>query len=46
MCFILYITEIREFAVRIGIDPDAEAHLLPLAREGLLKPLPKNWKPV
>ncbi|KAK3914803.1 Centrosomal protein of 164 kDa [Frankliniella fusca] len=38
--------EIREFAVRIGIDPDAEAHLLPLAKEGLLKPLPKNWKPV
>lgn len=40
------IDEVREFAVRIGIDPDAEAHLLPLAREGLLKPLPKNWKPV
>ncbi|XP_034237111.1 centrosomal protein of 164 kDa isoform X2 [Thrips palmi] len=38
--------EVREYAVRIGIDPTSESHLIPLAREGLLKPLPKNWKPV
>lgn len=38
--------EVREYAVRIGIDPNGESHLLPLAREGLLRPLPKNWKPV
>lgn len=38
--------EVREYAVRIGIDPKSESHLIPLAREGLLKPLPKNWKPV
>lgn len=38
--------EVREYAAKIGINPEKEAHLLPLAREGLLRPLPKNWKPV
>ncbi|CAF1120357.1 unnamed protein product [Adineta ricciae] len=37
--------EIREYAIYIGIDPDKESHLLWLAREGILKPLPSGWKP-
>lgn len=31
--------------MRIGIDPDSEPQLLPLATEGLMKPLPPGWKP-
>ncbi|UJR33878.1 hypothetical protein I4U23_021299 [Adineta vaga] len=37
--------EIREYAIYIGIDPDNEPHLLSLAKEGILKPLPPGWKP-
>ncbi|CAF0914946.1 unnamed protein product [Adineta ricciae] len=37
--------EIREYAIFIGIDPDKDSHLLWLAREGILKPLPSGWKP-
>jgi len=37
--------EIREYAIYIGIDPDKESHLLWLAREGIMKPLPPGWKP-
>uniref|UniRef100_A0A182QSW4 WW domain-containing protein n=1 Tax=Anopheles farauti TaxID=69004 RepID=A0A182QSW4_9DIPT len=37
--------EIIEYAVKIGIDPDKEANLTYLARQGLLHPLPENWKP-
>ncbi|CAF1202134.1 unnamed protein product [Adineta ricciae] len=37
--------EIREYAIYIGIDPDKEPHLLWLAKEGILKPLPPGWKP-
>jgi len=29
----------------LGIDPDAEPHLLDLAREGLMAALPKGWSP-
>ncbi|CAF1547081.1 unnamed protein product, partial [Rotaria sordida] len=37
--------EIREYAIYIGIDPRKELHLLWLAREGIMKPLPPGWKP-
>ncbi|XP_015182409.1 PREDICTED: myb-like protein X isoform X2 [Polistes dominula] len=37
--------EVLDYAKRLGIDPDAEAHLLPLAREGLMAALPKGWIP-
>uniref|UniRef100_A0A182KBA8 WW domain-containing protein n=1 Tax=Anopheles christyi TaxID=43041 RepID=A0A182KBA8_9DIPT len=38
-------TEIIEYAVKIGIDPEKEGSLIYLARQGLLHPLPENWKP-
>lgn len=34
-----------DYAKRLGIDPDAEPHLLDLAREGLMAALPKGWSP-
>ncbi|XP_023016236.2 centrosomal protein 164 isoform X1 [Leptinotarsa decemlineata] len=37
--------EIRDYATKIGIDPDSEPQLLPLAAEGLMKALPPGWKP-
>ncbi|XP_029036148.2 trichohyalin isoform X2 [Osmia bicornis bicornis] len=37
--------EVLDYARRLGIDPDAEPHLLVLAREGLMAALPKGWKP-
>ncbi|CAF2999068.1 unnamed protein product [Rotaria socialis] len=37
--------EIREYAIYIGINPDKERHLLWLAKEGIMKPLPPGWKP-
>ncbi|XP_050092683.1 uncharacterized protein LOC126575814 isoform X4 [Anopheles aquasalis] len=37
--------EILEYAVKIGIDPENETYLVYLARQGLLHPLPENWKP-
>lgn len=37
--------EIRDYAAKIGIDPVLEPQLLPLAAEGLMKPLPSGWKP-
>ncbi|XP_071327593.1 centrosomal protein of 164 kDa-like isoform X2 [Trachinotus anak] len=37
--------EIKEYAREIGIDPDSEAELLWLAREGIVAPLPAEWKP-
>ncbi|XP_050308283.1 myosin-11 [Anthonomus grandis grandis] len=37
--------EIRDYAIKIGIDPDSEPQLLPLATEGLMKALPAGWKP-
>ncbi|XP_072386494.1 uncharacterized protein Cep164 isoform X2 [Diabrotica undecimpunctata] len=38
--------EIKDYAVKIGIDPDSEPQLLPIAAEGLMKALPAGWKPV
>lgn len=38
-------SEVLEYARRLGIDPDAEPHLMDLAREGLMAALPKGWRP-
>ncbi|KAM7413541.1 hypothetical protein PAMA_020763 [Pampus argenteus] len=37
--------EIQEYAREIGIDPDSEPELMWLAREGIVAPLPPEWKP-
>ncbi|XP_067364090.1 centrosomal protein of 164 kDa-like isoform X1 [Channa argus] len=37
--------EVQEYARQIGIDPDNEPELLWLAREGIVVPLPPEWKP-
>ncbi|KAM4628002.1 uncharacterized protein cep164 isoform 2-T3 [Polymixia lowei] len=37
--------EIHEYAREIGIDPNSEPELLWLAREGIVAPLPHEWKP-
>ncbi|XP_077421961.1 uncharacterized protein LOC144052061 isoform X5 [Vanacampus margaritifer] len=37
--------EIREYAKEIGIDLDNETELMWLAREGIVAPLPPEWKP-
>ncbi|KAJ0175970.1 hypothetical protein K1T71_008144 [Dendrolimus kikuchii] len=36
--------EISEYALQLGIDPESECHLLPLARDGLMQALPAPWK--
>ncbi|XP_061389906.1 uncharacterized protein LOC133325096 [Musca vetustissima] len=36
--------DIHEYAKTIGIDPVKEPHLLHLAKEGLMRPLPANWQ--
>lgn len=46
--FIVYILrniDIKEYAIKIGIDPDKESNLISIAEEGLNSPLPDNWKP-
>eukprot|EP00158_Paraphelidium_tribonemae_P008124 Partr_v1_DN28479_c1_g1_i3_m41431 putative Centrosomal protein 164kDa len=37
--------EILEYADFIGLDPASEPHLLWIAKEGLMAPLPADWKP-
>ncbi|XP_077398230.1 uncharacterized protein LOC144033776 isoform X2 [Festucalex cinctus] len=37
--------EIKEYAKEIGIDLDNETELMWLAREGIVAPLPSEWKP-
>ncbi|KAF6212678.1 hypothetical protein GE061_013204 [Apolygus lucorum] len=37
--------EVIDYAKKIGIDPQCEPHLLPIALKGLMEPLPKGWKP-
>jgi len=37
--------EIRDYAGLLGMDPDADADLLYIAREGLQAPLEGGWKP-
>lgn len=39
------LAEILEFAREIGIDPVKEPELMWLAREGIVAPLPEEWKP-
>lgn len=41
----LFIAEIFEYAQVIGIDPDTESELLWIARQGIVAPLPGDWKP-
>ncbi|CAK1543246.1 unnamed protein product [Leptosia nina] len=36
--------EISDYACQLGIDPESETHLLPLARDGLMQALPSPWK--
>ncbi|KAL4715734.1 hypothetical protein ACJJTC_006313 [Scirpophaga incertulas] len=36
--------EVSEYAQQLGIDPESESHLLPLARDGLMQALPQPWK--
>ncbi|XP_033126044.1 centrosomal protein of 164 kDa-like [Anneissia japonica] len=37
--------EIREYASVIGINPDEDPELMWIAREGIIAPLPEDWKP-
>ncbi|XP_010291447.1 PREDICTED: centrosomal protein of 164 kDa-like, partial [Phaethon lepturus] len=37
--------EIQDFAREIGIDPEKEPELIWLAKEGIVAPLPPEWKP-
>ncbi|XP_066901655.1 centrosomal protein of 164 kDa isoform X1 [Halyomorpha halys] len=37
--------EVLEYAAKIGIDTKTEHHLLPIALNGLMHPLPPEWKP-
>ena len=37
--------EVKEFAKTIGLDPEKDAELLWIAREGIHAPLPPQWKP-
>ncbi|VEL28547.1 unnamed protein product, partial [Protopolystoma xenopodis] len=36
--------ELHDYASILGIDPNLEADLMHIAREGINTPLPKNWK--
>ena len=38
-------TEILEYAKWLGMDLDKDVDLLWISKEGLMAPLPKNWKP-
>lgn len=40
----LFISEINEYAIQIGINPKTEPHLLYLARDGLLQAIPPEWQ--
>lgn len=39
------LSEINEYAKKIGINPEKESYLLNIAIEGLMKALPAEWKP-
>ena len=45
ICCANLLTAIFEYAQSIGIDPYKEKDLLFIAREGMLAPLPQDWKP-
>ncbi|KAJ8720371.1 hypothetical protein PYW07_012414 [Mythimna separata] len=38
------VEEISDYAAQLGIDPESESHLLPLAKDGLMQALPAPWK--
>eukprot|EP01052_Picozoa_sp_SAG31_P023925 SAG31_NODE_2003_length_6688_cov_2.812415_4_plen_572_part_00 len=37
--------DIREYAMFLGIDPECEPKLMHIAEQGLMAPLPPDWKP-
>ena len=39
------VLELSEYADFLGLDLEAEPHLVWIARAGLKAPLPKQWKP-
>ena len=43
--FLLSTLETLEYARKIGINVEKESQLIYLAREGLLRELPSEWKP-
>jgi hypothetical protein len=43
--FFSFLSEILEYAEKIGIDLQNEPHLLYIAKEGVLQELPPQWKP-
>lgn len=43
--FLFFTPEVQDYAREIGIDPNTEPELLWLAREGIVAPLPSQWKP-
>ena len=45
ICCACLATEVFEYALSIGIDPYEEKDLLFIAREGIVAPLPQDWKP-
>lgn len=42
---LFFTPEVQDYAKEIGIDPNTESELLWLAREGIVAPLPSQWKP-
>lgn len=45
LLFLFFTPEVQDYAREIGIDPNTELELLWLAREGIVAPLPSQWKP-
>jgi len=45
LLFLLFPTEINEYARVIGIDSKVDNELMYIAREGINAPLPPDWKP-
>ena len=42
---LITISEITEYAKKIGIDVINEEYLLDIAKEGIVQKLPPEWKP-
>ena len=45
ICSLITISEITEYAKKIGIDVIKEEYLLDIAKEGIVQKLPPEWKP-
>lgn len=45
LLFLFFTSEVQDYAREIGLDPNTEPELLWLAREGIVAPLPSQWKP-